>query len=357
MTVTRYDLLGLAAVDSHDTIPTVAHELSARLGHFASMAEGRAPEVEMCPLANSSMPGGLAPDHLLSRRKFTLTELDGLPAAVIPFRSHPDIVIVFTDPLTVLYSPRPGVAGKLVDALIYCLQLVLLRKGATLFHGAALTRGDESLVLTGLQGSRKTLVLLTLLRQGWNFMADDRLIVYGGKMQLFSDRIPLMPHHFAVLPWLQDQGKVAARFAPKARRMVALGSWCEQYLPSYLLPRLISYYDKPLMVHPDELFDQCQTTYSAALGDIIMLVGGQCRKRMLSVSEASAPLSIICDVEFFPYVRMEHELAVRGIHIRPPTAPILEHELAEANIMRIGISEEMTVEETTDEVLKCIRHR
>ncbi len=62
------------------------------------------------------------------------------------------------------------------------------------------------------------------------------------------------------------------------------------------------------------------------------------------------PPSIICDVEFFPYIRMKHELAVRSIHIRQPTAPILEHELAQANITRIGISEEMTVEETTDEI-------
>ncbi|BBD09249.1 hypothetical protein [Desulfovibrio ferrophilus] len=354
MSVTRYDLLGLAAVDSHDAPEVVAHELEARLGRFAVPAGGeRVAEIDLAPLPAEGMPG-LAPDHLQSQRGFTLTTVEGHSVAVLPYRAQADIVLLPGDPLRIRYAPRPGVAGKLSALLQYALQCVLLRRDSAMFHGAALVRDGRGLVLTGLQGARKTLVMLNLLRQGWDFLADDRFLLQAGRAHMFHDSIPLMPHHFAALPWLEGQGEAARNFARRAGRMRGIARWCERHIPSYLTPRLAKFHNAPLMVRPDDLFPDCKAVAEAPVSDVVMLVGGITGCKELDLPEAVEPLSIILDVEFQNYLRMALELKVRGVELCPPTVPVLERGLTGARVVELGVPEAASVDETVQEVLRCI---
>ncbi|MBU1003136.1 MAG: hypothetical protein KKE73_11525 [Proteobacteria bacterium] len=354
MDVTRYDLLRLAAVDSHDAPVAVARELEARLGRFATHpTERRNAEIDLAPMEAGGMPG-LAPDHLQAQRGFTLTAVDGAPAAVLPYRGGADIVLLPGDPVRIRYAPRHGVAGKLSALVQYCLQCALLRREAAMFHGAALVRDGRCLVLTGLQGARKTLVMLTLLRQGWNFLADDRFLLQAGRAHMFHDAIPLMPHHFAALPWLDGLGGPAGAFASRARHMRAVARWCDRHVPSYLGPRLAKFHNAPLMVRPDELFPGCKAVAEAPLSDIVLLVGGTAGSRTRTLPESLESLSIILDVEFQSYLRLELEFKVRGVTLRPPTAPVLGQGLEGVRIVELGVPEAVSAEETAQEVLRCI---
>lgn len=354
MNTKRYDLLGLAAVDSHDAPGAVADELDFRLGHFSARPEGgRAADIDLAPMAPGGMPG-LAPDHLQAGRGFSLTTVDGGAAAVLPFRGRADVVLLPGDPMRIRYAPRPGVAGKLSALVQYALQCALLRREAAMFHGAALVREGQCLVLTGLQGARKTLVMLHLLREGWNFLADDRFLLQGGTAHLYSGSIPLRPHHLAALPWLETQGETMAAFAPKARRMRAVARWCERHIPSYLVPRLEKYYNAPVSARPDELFPGCKSVDAAPVSDVVMLVGDREGHRERTLQDALEDLAIILDVEFHDYLRMELEMRVRGVNIRPCTRPALETGLAGVRIHEVGVPADRTPGDTAREVLECI---
>lgn len=357
MTHTHYNLLGKAFLESRHGTTAVNSELSARLGNFATDSQDYShPKADIVTRPFSSgIIRELPSDHLLSRRKFTIVEIEGESAAVFPYRSRPDIILVFSQPMTVWYSPRPAVASKLVDTIMYCLQLVLLRGQSMFFHGAAVQKEECTVLLTGLQGARKTLVLLNLLRQGWDFMADDRVILANNKIHLFSDKLPLMPHHFAALPWLAQQGEKASSFATKAKRLKSIAKWCESNLPSYLLPPLIQYYDQALMLHPHELFPACITIQEARPDNVIMMVGGSSVSAATLTADRAAPLlATICDIEFFPFARLEHELFVRGVAPRAPSSPLLAKQLTNSVITQIRINDQETIEETTEMVLKCL---
>lgn len=354
MSMKRYDLLGCAALDSRDAPGAVERELEYRIGRFAVPRDGgREAEVDLAPMQPHGMPG-LSPDHLQVGRGFSLTTAGGDVAAVLTYRGRADVVLFPGEPLRIRYAPRPGVAGKLSALVQYVLQCVLLRHGATMFHGAALVRDGKCLVLTGLQGARKTLVMLHLLREGWDFLADDRFLLRVGTAHMYAGSFPLMPHHLAAVPWLEELGGPAAAFAPRARRMRALARLCERHVPSYLVSRLAKYYNAPVPVRPEELFPGCRSVGSAQVSDVVMLVGGRQGHRELPLADALDSLAIIQDVEFLDYRRMEMELQVRGVRLRPPTAPVLTTGLSGVRIHEIGVPSERAPRETAREVLECI---
>ncbi len=87
---------------------------------------------------------------------------------VLAYQDTPDIVFVPSKPLTIYYTPRKSVFGRLYVLLLFAIRLALRRKNALLFHGAATVRDSLCVILTGLPRSGKSQLFLQMLHGDWH---------------------------------------------------------------------------------------------------------------------------------------------------------------------------------------------
>lgn len=131
------------------------------------------------------------------------------------------------------------------------VQDVLLRRGATLLHGTAVTVAGRGVLVLGPPGSGKTVVAVAVLAQpGWRLVADD-VVVATAAGELLATEAPLAiyPEHASLLPggartgakraWraVRDAPVIgpAARGAKRwaARRGGRLGEWARGFEARY----------------------------------------------------------------------------------------------------------------------------
>jgi len=127
---------------------------------------------------------------------FSIFDYRGEFAVGLLHKRLPDILITLSDPLKIIYRPRPGNQGRLYGVLLFGIQLCLKRKNALLSHGAVVEKNGQTLLIAGHRGSGKTQLLLTLLRRGWNYLSDDKFILHRGTAYLFESRIYINDHLF-----------------------------------------------------------------------------------------------------------------------------------------------------------------
>ena len=97
--------------------------------------------------------------------------------------------MIRVDPATgkgwgVLRSPlwrKPGVARlETVNLILHAVLLSLRHRGFYLLHAAALTKGDESVLLVAAGDCGKSTQALHMVRQGWRYLTDDSLLLCPG---------------------------------------------------------------------------------------------------------------------------------------------------------------------------------
>lgn len=361
MSLVSYKLPCNVRLDSHDAPDAVHRELESRLRLFAAepaagTAPGTAaagePSVDLRPWGDGDVPG-LGQDHLLSKRGYRLTELDGCPAAILQYRGRADIGIIFGESLQVRYVPRRKIAKKLAGAALYVLHLALMRRSTPMMHGAVLVRDSNGLVLTGLRGACKTMALLTLMQRGWDFLSDDRFLLHEAGAHMVLDSIPLRPHHYFALPWLADLPGPVGAHAPRARSLAKRANFCIRHLPRYLIPAVEGYCEEALVVSPGDIVPGCRSVEEAPIRTLVMLVPGHSGHREVPLEESLEPLSVILEMAFHPYLRMERELSVRGVCLRPKTTDVLRENLKGVRIMHLGVPEGGSIEALAGEIETC----
>jgi HprK-related kinase B len=69
----------------------------------------------------------------------------------------------------------------------------LMRDGGLLLHAAGVARGDAGVALTGFPGAGKSTLALHLMREGYNFVSNDRLVIRVDASRLRMDGLPKHP--------------------------------------------------------------------------------------------------------------------------------------------------------------------
>jgi hypothetical protein len=125
-------------------------------------------------------------------------------AAVARVPAEPDIEN--DTPITVQVTHKALYAGRLEDIIFSSLAPALRRRGLFMIHAFAVENDDGAVLLVGESGSGKTTTGLSLLSQGWRYLANDVVLLQERSGSVFALPTPggigLDGHSFALLPGL-----------------------------------------------------------------------------------------------------------------------------------------------------------
>jgi hypothetical protein len=129
----------------------------------------------------------------------------------------------------------PLVAGRLADILFTSLAPVLRRRGYYLLHGFAAAHEGRAILLVGRSGSGKTTAGLALLAEGWQYLANDVVV-----LRRMQDKVIALPApggftvtalSLRLLPWLP--GRMTHLSGDElAKKYVPAGSIIQSWAPS-----------------------------------------------------------------------------------------------------------------------------
>ena len=205
---------------------------------------------------------------------FWITEYNGEQAIIFTYRNKPDIIVTISHLIKIFYVNRPRVAGKLYSILLFCFHLALYKKNGLLFHGAVATKKDNCVVLLGSRGSKKTMFLLSMLKDGWDYLSEDKFILHNNRAYIFQSSTPLRDQHFLLLPWLANLLPDSA----KLKKKLEFRKWARtvffKYAPQYLLHPMKKYYNPSITIDVNKLFPDSKVISSAKPSIIIMISSG-----------------------------------------------------------------------------------
>ncbi len=142
-----------------------------------------------------------------ARYTFGYTHCEGTPALVMLGRAAPIAAIVAGAPPIVYIHPATAKIGPAYVLVLFAIQQALQRAGRLMLHGACLTRpnSDNAVLFVGARGTCKTCLSLTLMRDGWGYISDDKLIVTEDGVVPFEDVIGIRDWHVEKLSWLHNR--------------------------------------------------------------------------------------------------------------------------------------------------------
>lgn len=245
------------------------------IDHFGMfLAEQGSPE-ETTDIVLSAMERDMASAlnrHLnQDNQPFKIKQINEEMYIVSGYRGVADIAFTLSSPVKVFYTVRKGCAGKLFDCLMLCTQFVLFRKKGFLFHGAVLCTQHTCLMLTGTAGSGKTLLALSMLRDGWDYLSDDKFILHDKSAYIFRKQILLRDFHYQTFPWLSGISTMADQrhWLRKRLKQSAI-----KHLPGYLYARIERILDPFFLKDPLNLFPERKIIQTARLKICVLLQPG-----------------------------------------------------------------------------------
>ena len=214
--------------------------------------------------------------HVNLKYGFLITEYNGETAIIFSYRAKTDIVVILSEPISVLCSDREKISDRLFDALMFCFNIVLCRKNGMFFHGAAFERGGKSVLLTGPFGTKKSMLLLAMLKDSWHFISDDKFILYDGSAYMLYPEIMIRAYYLKYLPWLESVIPDVKNFKKAEALREKIMSLASGYLPASLLPLFRMIYDPytPVNINSNALFPDCKTMKSGKVSAVVLLSEG-----------------------------------------------------------------------------------
>ncbi len=150
------------------------------------------------------------------------------------------------------------VQNRVVEPLI---RHQLSRKGASLYHGAALARGSAGVFLPAVRHTGKTTTAFHLIEAGFDFIADDYTpISDSGDMYLYPRRVNLFDYHL--------------RTNPSLRSRLTLGRRLELARKSLIRRLTLGFANFAVPLHLKEIFPEARLAPVASLQQVICLSSG-----------------------------------------------------------------------------------
>ncbi|NKN33900.1 hypothetical protein [Marichromatium bheemlicum] len=251
----------------------------ARLGHFL-VAPGHHPADVLC----APMPEGAAVlRHLAPKvapQQVTTVWFEGRRVLFYSHRGDPDLILDPGTPIRLFVARRAGVVKRFYNALLFAIHLSATRHGGLLLHAAALRdpAGRTALVL-GPRRSRKTHLTLQLLHQGWDYLADDKLLLLDRRAHLFERRLIIRRHHLGALPWLATRldhpsAPLMVRSHRLRRLLERLQHQAARHIDEKLQPRLQPLLDPAATCDLSQVFPDNRILSSARPDALFILAPG-----------------------------------------------------------------------------------
>lgn len=214
--------------------------------------------------------------HVNLEYGFHITEHKGETVIIFAHRAKPDVIVILSDPIKILYKDRKGISDRLFDALMFCFQLVLSQKKGMFYHGAVAEKQGRCVILTGPFGTKKSMLLLTMLRDNWNFISDDKFILHGGNAYMLYHDIMMRAYYTEFMPWLEGIMPGMKRFKKDEAFRERVRIFVSRHLPASLLPVLSKLYDPyaTVNINADELFPASMAKRSARISSVVLLSEG-----------------------------------------------------------------------------------
>jgi hypothetical protein len=149
------------------------------------------------------------------------------------------------------------ILGNFVEPFLYYR---LPSKGYSLVHGAAVSNGT-GILFVGLSNVGKTTMALQMIREGWEFLGDDLVILNeSGRLLSYPKRINVEMHHLEAYPELIQ--KIGSKMSP-ARRF-----FFNRYVKSSSEKFFETKFYRPSI---SEIFDDIKIADCCDLGAVVQL--------------------------------------------------------------------------------------
>ncbi|MBI4614771.1 MAG: hypothetical protein HY720_14260 [Planctomycetes bacterium] len=326
--------------------------LRARFARFETANDGAAPSVGVVvePLVTGDIEGDSAWwTHSPYGMGFGFHR--GRRAVILPRRGEADVALVPDDPVGVHYRARSGCERRVYGIVLFALALALARRGGLLLHAAGAVRGGRAVLVAGPRGSRKTQILLDLLRDGWDYLSEDKLLLARGMAHVFQSEIGIRDHHFESVSWLPNAwpprlSRGTRSLARGIRRRAA--ALAVRMLPSRLIPPVARRFDPVHPVEARELFPEIQVAPPVAPAAVALLSrrtqGRELSCEPLGAPEALEELAAIQELVFHELAPLDRLVRLCDPGPRVDPRGLLERELAGCRFVRLSIGRDAGVE-------------
>lgn len=205
---------------------------------------------------------------------FWIKEISGNICIIFGYRGLPDIVIILSEPIQVLYTIRSGFAGLLFDRIVDAIQFALIRKKGVLFHGAVMSKENMCILIVGPSGMGKSILVIDMLNDGWDYISEDKFILFNHMAYMFRPYMPIKDYHFQYFPHLLDK-----RLVNKGRRgfffsRKKLKSIIYKYFPEDVISRLEGLYSPTYFTQISDISPDRRIIYSAKPNISVILKPG-----------------------------------------------------------------------------------
>ena len=333
---------GLVKIWAPDLSTEVYNGLREMLGHFfvEEKLDLQTLDLLILPLASVKLKETL--DSILpSPYGMSFVDHHGDNGIVFNYRGQPDLILMVGDVITIYYSPRKRNLRRIYGLMLFSINLVLHKKMGLLYHGAAVVKDDISLLLTGLRGSKKTQLVMTMLEKGWDYLSDDKLLLHNGRMYMFQDIIPIADHHLEALPWLFEllPEKAKRKKGPikrKARKQIA--AFSRRFFSKHLLPIMEKVYDPQPALKLQEIFPSCNILESAIPSTVILIsLGDKVTCSHIDSHDVLNEIDAIQSLTFYSMGPLEQLVFFCNKNFSPSVGEIVKKNLCNSQFYRLTI--------------------
>lgn len=279
---------------------------------------------------------------------------DGQRGVFVLNRDRPDTGIFPAEPVIIECAGGKQSGRRTYGLILVAIDLALRRKSGMLFHGACLSRNGRTALVVGARGSCKTMLVLTLLRRGWDYLADDKMLLADGVAHLFEDILGVRDHHLLNIPWLRAKlGSVAGTGPSAIRNAVARAG--ASLLPKRYITPWERKWDERHAVRVREIFPEVNTMESLRPDILVHLrPSDRFASRPLGREDARRVCLAIQRMMFQEMTPLEDLLvSFCGVGC-PALAPIVAENLAGFDFYELDVAVRSDPEEIGREFERCV---
>ena len=333
---------GLVRVWAPDLSEEVYNGLKEMVGHFfvEEKLDLKTMDLLILPLASAKLKETLE-NILPSPYGMSFVEHHGDIGIVLNYRGQPDLILMVGNEITIYYSPRKRNLRRIYGLMLFSINLVLHKKMGLLYHGAAVVKDDFSLLFTGLRGSKKTQLVMTMLEKGWDYLSDDKILIHNGHMYMFQDIIPIADHHLEALPWLYDllPEKAKRKKSPikrKVRKHIA--AFSRRFFSKHFLPIMEKIYDPHNVLKLQEIFPSCNIVESAIPSKVVLLsLGDKISCTPIASHDVLDEIDAVQSLTFFSMGPLEQLVFFCNKTFSPSVGEIVKKNLGNSQFYRLTI--------------------
>lgn len=296
---------------------------------------------------------------------FWVTIRNAKPTLLVFHKGHTIISISFGNNIRIEFQATQRIklsklVGKLYCLLLYCIRVSLQSSGHLLIHGAAFSTSlpnhkQRALLILGQRGIRKTMLSLTLMRRGWDYLADDKFILEQRKAVQYQQSILIRDHHFEQLPWLSQVVSNAPEFLKYRQWRKFFRKIAYRIIPKKLLPNEDRLFNSGINCLLSELFpNQLSQQISAPPQVFILKNGERFEIQKISKSEALRDIWLLQRMANAEFNDIDDQLSLSQCQqVITPTIEDLSKHFPEQQYFRFFIPSSMSVDAIYEEIVQC----